>query len=199
MTHAPKRLIVFISGNGSNLQAILDATANGSLDARVVLVVSNRKSAYGLHRAEAAGVLTYYSPLKAYRDMGKTREDYDADLAMHIEEYDPELVVLAGWMHVFSPAFLNHFPNRVINLHPALPNTFAGTDAIERAFHAYQNGEISYSGCMAHYAVPEVDTGPIISQVIVPFKADDTIETFEARMHDAEHRLIVSAIRCALG
>jgi formyltetrahydrofolate-dependent phosphoribosylglycinamide formyltransferase len=201
MTTNPKskRLAVLISGNGSNLQAILNATAAGTLDARVVLVVSNRISAYGLKRAESAGVPTVYFPFKPYRDAGKSRVVFDSDLALRIAEYTPDLIVLAGWMHVLSPAFLNQFPGKVINLHPALPNTFAGTEAIERAFEAYQHGDISYSGCMMHYVVPEVDAGPVISQANVPFMEGDTLETFEARMHEAEHRLIVNAIRCALG
>ncbi len=198
MSNTPKRLVVFISGNGSNLQAILDATATGALDARVVLVVSNRKTAVGLQRAAQAGVRTLYFPLKPYRDAGRTREEYDADLAMAIAGYEPDLIVLAGWMHVFSPTFLNHFANKVINLHPALPGTFAGTEAIERAYDAYRKGEITRSGCMVHYAVPDVDTGPVITQAVVPFEAGDTLEAYEARMHEAEHRLIVSAVRRAL-
>ena len=195
----PKRLVVFISGNGSNLQAILDATASGTLNAQVVLVVSNRISAYGLKRAENAGVPTIYFPFKPYREAGKPREAYDADLAGRIAAYQPDLIVLAGWMHVLSPAFINRYPGKIINLHPALPNTFPGTDAIERAFEAHQRGEISQSGCMMHHVVPEVDAGPVIAQTVVPFNADDTLEDYEARMHAAEHQLIVSAIRSTLG
>ncbi len=195
----PKRLVVFISGNGSNLQAILDATANGTLNAQVVLVVSNRISAYGLKRAENAGVPTIYFPFKPYREAGKPREAYDADLAERIAAYQPDLIVLAGWMHVLSPAFINRYPGKIINLHPALPNTFPGTDAIERAFEAHLRGEIRQSGCMMHHVVPEVDAGPVISRTIVPFNADDTLEAYEARMHAAEHQLIVSAIRSTLG
>jgi formyltetrahydrofolate-dependent phosphoribosylglycinamide formyltransferase len=194
-----KRLVVFISGNGSNLQAILDATANGTLNAQVVLVVSNRISAYGLKRAESAGVPTLYFPLKPYREAGKSREAYDADLAERIAAYAPDLIVLAGWMHVLSPAFINRYPGKIINLHPALPNTFPGTDAIERAFEAHQRGEISQSGCMMHHVVPEVDAGPVIAQTVVPFQAGDTLEAYEARMHQAEHQLIVGAIRSTLG
>lgn len=195
----PKRLVVFISGNGSNLQAILDATANGTLNAQVVLVVSNRISAYGLKRAENAGVPTIYFPFKSYREAGKPREAYDADLAERIAAYQPDLIVLAGWMHVLSPAFINHYPGKIINLHPALPNTFPGTDAIERAFEAHQRGEIRQSGCMMHHVVPEVDAGPVIAQTVVPFQDGDTLETYEARMHEAEHLLIVQAIRTTLG
>jgi folate-dependent phosphoribosylglycinamide formyltransferase PurN len=102
---------------------------------------------------------------------------------------------MVGWMHVLSSVFLNQFPHQVINLHPALPDTFPGTDAIQRAYEAYRHGDISYSGCMVHYAVPEVDAGPVIVQQEVPIYPHDTLEQFEQRMHAAEHRLIVEAIR----
>lgn len=193
------RLAVFISGSGTNLQAILEAIAGGRLAAEVVLVVSNRKAAFGLTRARRAGAPTLYFPLKPYRQAQKSREAYDADLAEQVRAYQPDLIVLAGWMHVLSPAFLNHFPQRVINLHPALPGEFAGVGAIERAFEAYQRGEITHSGCMVHYTVPQVDAGPVIAQTIVPIFDDDTLETFEARMHAAEHRLIVEAVQIACG
>ena len=160
----------------------------------MVLVVSNRKAAYGLVRAERAGVPTLYFPLKPYRDAGLSREQYDADLAERVAAYKPDLIVLAGWMHILSPAFLDRFPNRVINLHPALPGMFPGTHAIERAFEAFRRGEITHSGCMVHYAVPEVDAGPVIVQAEVPINDTDTLETFEERMHTTEHRLIVEAI-----
>lgn len=193
------RLAIFISGSGTNLQAILDAIAGGRLAAEVALVVSNRKAAFGLTRARQAGTATLYFPLKPYRQAQKSREAYDADLAEQVRGYQPDLIVLAGWMHVLSPAFLNHFPQRVINLHPALPGEFAGVGAIERAFEAYQRGQITHSGCMVHYTVPQVDAGPVIAQTIVPIFDDDTLETFEARMHAAEHRLIVEAVQIACG
>lgn len=192
------RIVVLVSGSGSNLQAILDATERGALAAEVVLVVSNRRAAYGLVRAEAAGVATLYFPLKPYREAGRSREAYDAELAARVAAARPELVVLAGWMHVLSPAFLGVFPGRVINLHPALPGQFAGTQAIERAYAAFQLGEIEHSGCMVHYAVPEVDAGPVLAQEVVPILPDDSLADFAARMHAAEHRVIVAAIGRAL-
>jgi formyltetrahydrofolate-dependent phosphoribosylglycinamide formyltransferase len=191
------RLVVLVSGSGSNLQAILDALAAGQLAAQVVLVVANRKAAYGLVRAAQAGIPTCCLTLKPYLAAGHSRADYDAALADQIVPYQPDLVVLAGWMHILGPAFLERFPQRVINLHPALPGAFPGTDAIRRAYAAYRAGEIEHSGCMVHYAVPEVDAGPTIAQAVVPFAPDDTLEAFEARMHAAEHQLIVAAIRLA--
>ena len=105
------------------------------------------------------------------------------------------MIVLAGWMHVFSPAFLQHFPDQVINLHPALPGAFPGLHAIERAYDAYRRGEIAHSGCMIHYVIPEVDAGRVIAQAVVPIEPDDSLDAFEARMHAAEHRLIVEALQ----
>ncbi len=189
------RLVVLISGNGTNLQAILDACHQGELDAQVDLVVSNRKAAYGLARAEGAGVPTLYFPLKPYTDAGHAREVYDGDLAQRVLSYAPDVIVLAGWMHILSPAFLDCFPRRVINLHPALPGQFPGIDAIERTFEAYQRGEVASGGCMVHFVIPEIDAGAVIAQTVVPIQPGDTLDTFEARLHDAEHRLLIEAIK----
>jgi len=194
----PRTLVVLISGSGTNLQALVDAIERGDLHARIALVVSNRKDAYGLIRAQQVGIATAYFPLKPYASTGRSREAYDADLAALIRPYAPDLIVLAGWMHVLSPAFLDAFPRRVINLHPALPGTFPGVEAIHRAFEAFQKGEITHSGCMVHYAIPEVDAGAVIAQREVPFESGDTLESFEARMHAAEHTLIVEAAQRAL-
>lgn len=184
-----------ISGAGTNLQVLLDEQAKGELKSEIVLVVSNRKSAYGLERAKQAGIETLYAPLKPFLDAGKTREDYDADLAEKIRAYNPDLIVLAGWMHILSPAFLNHFQRQVINLHPALPGHFAGANAIERAYEAYQRGEIRYTGCMVHYVTPEVDVGDVIRQIVVVIQPKDTLEDLEKRMHQNEHYLILKAVK----
>ena len=189
------RLAVLISGNGSNLQAILDAIRMRVLDAQVVVVVSNRKAALGLERAAKAGVPTHYHPLKSYRDAGRSREEYDADLAEILKQYAPDYVVLAGWMHIFSNQFLRHFPYRVINLHPALPGKFPGAHAIEEAFAAFQRGEIKGTGVMVHLVPDEqVDRGPVLLTSEVPIYPTDTLETLENRVHQAEHRTLVQAI-----
>lgn len=194
-----KRIVVFISGSGTNLQAILDAIAHQQLDAEVALVVSNRKAAYGLIRADNAGISTLYFPLKPYLEDGRGRDAYDRDLAEKVKPYQPDLIILAGWMHILSATFLNHFPNKVINLHPALSGAFAGTEAIQRTFEAHQRGEVANGGCMVHYVVPEVDAGPVIGEIVVPILGGDTLALFEARLHEAEHKLIVEATRKALG
>lgn len=189
------RLIVLISGGGTNLQAIIDAIASQKLKAEIVLVVSNRKAAYGLQRAEKAGIETLCFPLKSFTQAGKSRSEYDAALAEKIKPYQPDLIVLAGWMHILSESFLDIYPNKVINLHPALPGTFPGIDAIRRAYDEAQTvDEIVLSGVMIHYVVPEVDAGDPIVQAEVPIMPNDTFERFEARMHAAEHQVIVKAI-----
>ena len=191
------RIVVLISGSGTNLQALIDAIESAVLNAEIVLVVSNRKAAYGLVRAEQAGIPTLYFPLKPYNDAGISRGVYDADLAGIVADSKPDLIVLAGWMHIFSPAFLSHFPRRVINLHPALAGTFPGAHGIEETFAAFQRGEVQHGGCMVHYAIPEVDAGAVIVQEVVPIHHGDTLEDFAERLHAAEHHIIVEAVwRC---
>jgi formyltetrahydrofolate-dependent phosphoribosylglycinamide formyltransferase len=189
------RIAVLISGNGSNLQAIIDAVRMKVLPAEIVVVVSNRKGAYGLARAAKAGIATCYHPLKTYSDTGRSRAEYDADLASLVQAYDPDWVVLAGWMHILSDAFLQHFPYRVVNLHPALPGQFPGSHAIAEAFAAYQQGAIKHTGCMVHLVPDEaVDAGPIIGTVDVPIYPTDSEETLANRMHQAEHTLLIQSL-----
>ena len=183
------KLVVLVSGNGSNLQAILDACATGTLDARVEAVISNRIGAFALDRASQSGVESFVvEPVR-----GEDRAASDARLARIVARYEPSVVVLAGWLRVLSPAFLDHF--KVINLHPALPGEFAGLHAIDRAFAAWQAGDIANSGVMVHW-VPDagVDSGPVIASQVVAFEDGDTLDVFEERMHAAEHELIVSAL-----
>lgn len=193
-----KRLAVLISGNGSNLQALIDAIAAGQLQVEIAVVVSNRRDAFGLARAERAGIPARYFPLKPYRDAGKTREVYDADLANEVAVFAPDLIVLAGWMHVLGSAFLDCFPGRVINLHPALPGQLAGMHSIQRAYEAHQRGEMTHTGVMVHLAVPEFDAGPTVAWAEVPIHEGDSLEDLEARVHATEHRLLVEAVRQCL-
>lgn len=188
------RVAVLVSGSGTNLQALIDAIDVGHLPCEIVVVVSNRKQAYGLQRATDANIPTEYFPLKPYKEADKSRDAYDADLAKLVKQYEPDLIVLAGWMHILSPAFLDEFPQRVINLHPALPNEFVGVNAIERAYEAAQDGEIDHSGVMVHYAIPEVDAGAVIIHAEVPILKTDTLDDFASRMHATEHQLIVHAV-----
>lgn len=193
----PTRIAVLVSGYGSNLQAIIDAVRDGRIpNAEVCLVVSNRKAAYAMERARAAGIPVEYFPLKPYRDAGKSREEYDADLAKLVQSYEPDWLVLAGWMHVLGMEFLRHFPNRVINLHPALPGQFPGTHAIQRAYHAFRQGEIAHTGLMVHLVPDEdVDAGPVILERRIPIYPEDSLENLEERVHSAEHEALVEALR----
>lgn len=188
----PTRLVVLISGNGSNLQAILDACASGELHAAVVTVISNKPDAYGLTRARNAGVEAVHFP----KLENESRRAYDARLHDYVTTKLPDYVVLAGWMRILSSDFLSSFPNRVINLHPALPGMFPGTHAIERAFEAYQRGEIDHTGVMVHLVPDEgVDNGPVLATEIVPIHAEDTLESFEARVHEVEHQVLVKVLK----
>ncbi len=185
-------LVVLISGNGSNLQAILDACTSGDLPARVAAVISNQPDAFGLERARRANAPALAKPKPKAQD----RREYDSELADLVASYQPDWVVLAGWMRILSANFLNRFPNHVVNLHPALPGTFPGTHAIERAFDAYRRGEIEHTGVMVHLVPDEgVDSGPVLAQEIVPINSDDTLETLEARIHATEHRLLVNTLK----
>ncbi len=191
----PPKLAVLISGSGSNLQAIIDAVQTGLLQARIAVVVSNRKAAFGLERAEQAGIPTRYHPLKPYRDAGKERADYDADLAALLAEFTPDWVVLAGWMHIFSDAFLQHYPQRIVNLHPALPGQFPGAHAIDDALAAFQQGEVDHTGVMVHLVPDErVDEGPVLATRVVPIRPGDTHDTLAARIHAVEHDLLVTTL-----
>lgn len=185
------RLVVLVSGSGSNLQAVLDACADGTLAGQVVAVVANRADAFGLQRAASAGVpTTVVTPLP-----GEPRPEYDARLAASVLEAAPDLVVLAGWMRLLSMQFLRHFPGRVVNLHPALPGELPGTHAIERAYEEFRAGTRTRTGVMVHLVPDEgVDDGPVLATAEVAITAADTLDSLAARIHATEHRLLVAAL-----
>jgi formyltetrahydrofolate-dependent phosphoribosylglycinamide formyltransferase len=188
-----------VSGSGTNLQAILDATGQSkavahdkteqlSLDAEVVLVISNSADAYALQRAEDAGVSTSVMPHR-----GRDRAEYDRELAYEASIAGADLVVLAGWNRLLTDDFLAH--HRVINLHPAKPGAFPGLGAIEAAFAAWERGEIESGGVMVHYVPDEgVDDGPVITWEEIRFSTGETLAKYEARVHQVEHRLLVESI-----
>lgn len=189
---ALKRLVVLISGSGTNLQAILDACAAGELAAHVAAVVSNVGDAYGLERARRAGVATHVLIKRKAQD----RREYDAALAALVKPYDPDFIVLAGWMRILTSAFIAQFPDRIVNLHPALPGTFPGVNAIERALDAYNAGAVRETGVMVHRVPDEgVDSGPVLAQAVIPIVPGDTVESLSARVHTVEHRLLVDTLR----
>jgi phosphoribosylglycinamide formyltransferase 1 len=186
------RLVVLASGNGSNLQAVLDACRTQELSAQVVAVVTNRPDAYALTRASEAGVPAVHVAPHA----GEDRGDYDARLADVVAGFGPDLIVLAGWMRILTMSFLGWFPERVVNLHPALPGELPGTRAIERAWQEAMAGERTETGVMVHLVPDEgVDDGPVLAAASVPIRPDDTLDTFAARVHATEHRLLVDTLR----
>ena len=191
------RLVVLASGNGTNLQAIIDAcdaTINTvqQLDAQVVGVVSDKHEAFALNRAQCHYVETAVVAAKLH----ETRQQYDARLAQIVGSWQPHIVVLAGFMRVLSNSFLSQFPNQVINIHPALPGELPGTRAIERAFTEFTNGSRRETGVMVHFVPDEgVDNGPVIAQQIVPIHVADTLSSLEARVHATEHALVIDALQ----
>jgi len=189
------RIVVLASGGGTNCQALIDACATDTLDARVVAVVTNKADAGVVDRARLAGI-----PCEVVVHRGQDPEQRrraDRELIEVVARHAPDLVVLAGWMRILGAEVGAAFP--MINLHPAKPGEFPGIRAIERAHEAWLAGEITESGVMVHWVPDEgVDVGPVILTEPVPFEAGDTIESFASRMHAVEHRLIVAASARAL-
>ena len=194
-----KRLTVLVSGNGSNLQALIDACAENLLPAQVGLVVSSDAAAYGLQRARRHGIPAEALSWSDHRAAGGKRTAYDRRLARCVAASRPDLVVLAGWMRILTRAFLDPFSGKVVNLHPALPGAFPGLHAIERAYAAWRAGAIRETGAMVHWVPDEgVDTGPVIRVVRMSFREGETLEGLTARMHAAEHGLLVQAVAAVL-
>ncbi|KAI1025951.1 hypothetical protein LB503_006964 [Fusarium chuoi] len=205
---SPCRILVMASGFGSNFQALIDAISTGSLpNSRIISLIVNRRNAHATVRAEKAGIPWQYFNLISHGFLGKGESDeqkvaegrrkYDAALAEKILSADekPELIVLAGWMHVFSTAFLDPIQKaglNVINLHPALPGEFDGANAIERAYDEFKAGRLTRSGIMAHYVIAEVDRGTPILVKEIEWKGED-LEQYKEKVHSHEHELIVNA------
>lgn len=186
-----RRLVVLASGSGSNLQAVLQACSVGIIDARVVGVVSNRIDAYALVRADDAGIDTELVELLA----DERRSDYDTRLAAVVSSFEPDWVVLAGWMRLLTMNFLAHFSERVVNLHPALPGQLPGTRAIERAWDEARSGHRVSSGVMIHLVPDEgVDDGPVLAVREIPIDTSGTLETFADTVHATEHALLVETL-----
>jgi phosphoribosylglycinamide formyltransferase-1 len=175
------KLGVLISGSGTNLQAIIDRIEEGTLDATVEIVVSSRPDAYGLKRAERHGIQTLTLSKQIYADPMVADEIIAAELKRHGVEY----VVMAGYMRMVHAPILVSYPNRVVNLHPALLPSFKGAHAIQDAFDA----GVKVTGITVHFANAEYDKGPIIAQKAVRVKEGDTVDDLEARIHKAEHKL----------
>jgi phosphoribosylglycinamide formyltransferase 1 len=184
------RLAVLISGRGSNLQAIIDAISDGRLRAQIALVVSNVRGAQGLARAQVASIPTAVLPHRQW----PTRQEYDTALAETIRQQDVDLVCLAGFMRLLSPAFIDAFPNRILNIHPSLLPSFPGLDAQRQAFEY----GAQVTGVTVHLVDAQLDAGPIVMQAAVPVLPADTLETLTDRILAEEHRVYPAAIRRVL-
>jgi phosphoribosylglycinamide formyltransferase 1 len=183
----PLKLGVLISGSGSNLQSIIDNIEKGALTAVIKVVISNNHRAFGLTRAKKHGLPV--AVLK-HEDF-KTREDFDTELIRILKSNEIDLVVLAGFMRILTPAVLKSFPHKIINIHPALLPSFPGIHGQKNAFEY----GVKFSGCTVHFIDEGVDTGPIIIQSVVPVFQDDTEETLAARILKEEHRIYPQAIQ----
>ena len=175
------RILVLISGSGSNLQAIIDHSSKGAIQGEVVAVISNRADAYGLTRAENAGIAHQVVDHKAFAD----RESYDAALQEAIDSYQPDLVVLAGFMRILTPGFVNHYAGRMLNIHPSLLPKYQGLNTHQRAI---DNGDTEH-GVSVHFVTEELDGGPVVLQAKVPVFPEDDADDLAEKVHEQEHRI----------
>jgi phosphoribosylglycinamide formyltransferase-1 len=181
-----KRVAVLISGSGSNLQALIDACAKHDMQAEIVTVISNKADAFGLNRAQKAGIPTTVISHKDYKD----RATFDAALHDVLIASKAEIVCLAGFMRVLTAEFVSKWEGRMINIHPSLLPAFKGMHTHEAAI---EQG-VKIHGCSVHYVVPEMDSGPIIIQAALSVLPDDTAETLGARVLKAEHQIYPYAL-----
>jgi len=178
-----KRVVILISGRGSNLQSILDA----KLDAQIAAVISNNPAARGIDIARSAGVDTAVIDHRAFPD----RASFEAVLADKVDSYRPDLLVLAGFMRILTEGFIKRFSNRIMNIHPSLLPAFPGVDTHRRALHE----GVRIHGCTVHFVTPDLDHGPIVVQAAVPVLPGDDEDRLAARVLEQEHRIYPEAIR----
>lgn len=184
-----KKLAVLLSGRGSNFEAIARAVREGKIDAEIAVVISNRPDARGLERAREMGIPSLCVPSR-----GVTREEYDEKLIEELRRHNPDLICLAGFMRLLSPAFIAAFRGRILNIHPSLLPAFPGLDAQRQAF---EHG-VRFTGCTVHFVDEGLDSGPIVMQAAVPVRDDDTVETLTERILEAEHATYPRAIALVL-
>lgn len=179
MSNTPLNIVVLISGSGSNLQAMIDAIAAQTLHANIAAVISNRPGVKGLERAEAAGIRAEALDHKTY----ESRESFDQALMQTIDQYQPELVVLAGFMRILTDDFVAHYSGRMLNIHPSLLPEFRGLNTHQRALEA---GVLKH-GVSIHYVSNELDGGPLVLQAVIDVDEGDTAETLQQKVHQQEH------------
>jgi phosphoribosylglycinamide formyltransferase-1 len=181
------KLVILISGRGSNMRSIMAAQAAGDLNAEIVAVISNRPNAAGIESAAEAGISTAIVDHKAY----DSREAFDTALAKEIDAYEPDYVILAGFMRILTADFVNHYQHRLLNIHPSLLPKYKGLNTHQRAIDA---GDEEH-GASVHFVTPELDDGPVILQAKVPILEGDTADTLAARVLEQEHLLYPAAIK----
>jgi phosphoribosylglycinamide formyltransferase 1 len=182
------RVVVLISGRGSNLEALVRSIKVWKEPIKIVAVVSDKSSAGGLEFARSEGVPTVVVPRLSKE---RSSQEFNTALADAVESFAPDLIVLAGFMRVVLPEFISRFPNKIINIHPALLPSFRGLHGQAQALAA----GVKFAGCTVHYVTPEVDAGPIIAQAVVPVMPEDTEETLSARILKKEHQLLPMVVR----
>ena len=180
-------VVVLLSGTGSNLQALIDSDDVKASPANIRAVISNRADAYGLQRAKDAGIDTRVLDHKAFEG----REAFDAALIEVIDEFKPQLVVLAGFMRILSADFVRHYQGRLLNIHPSLLPKYKGLHTHQRALEA-GDGE---HGCSVHFVTEELDGGPLVVQAVIPVESDDSPHSLAQRVHAQEHRIYPMAVR----
>jgi phosphoribosylglycinamide formyltransferase-1 len=186
MAHSSTRIAVLISGEGSNLQALIDAARTNALGAEIVAVVSNRRSARGLERARSAGISALYLGAPS----GGDRTRYDAELAALLAPHEPDLIVLAGFMRILGPEFIERFAGRLLNIHPSLLPSYRGLDTHRRVLEAKEH----WHGATVHFVTAELDAGPSIIQYRLAVRPADTVDSLTQRVHVGEHIILPRAV-----
>ncbi len=181
------KIVVLISGGGSNLQAIIDNIEAGNIKAEIAAVISNRADAFGLERAEKAGIDNHVLDHTVFN----SRESFDQSLSQIIDSYEPDLIVLAGFMRILSDDFVENFHAKMINIHPSLLPKYKGLNTHQRAL---KNND-SQHGASVHFVIPELDAGTIIIQGVVPVKTNDTEDELQQRVHKVEHQIYPQAVK----
>lgn len=180
-------IVVLISGSGSNLQALIDQSLSGHLDIDIKAVISNKADAYGLTRAEQAGIPTHHLNHKEF----DSRELFDATLQNCIDQYQPQLIVLAGFMRILSEGFTRHYQGKMLNIHPSLLPKYKGLNTHQRAIEA---GE-AFHGVSVHFVSAELDAGAVIVQAKTPIEANETVDTLSQKVHKLEHIIYPLAVK----
>jgi phosphoribosylglycinamide formyltransferase-1 len=182
-----KSIVVLVSGNGSNLQAIIDACNSQISGGRVTAVFSNKANVFALERAEKAGSAAHFLDPKAF----DTRDAFDQELMKQIDEYQPDVIVLAGYMRILSSEFVRHYMGRMINIHPSLLPKYPGLNTYQRAIHA---GDEEH-GTSVHFVTEQLDGGPVILQAKVPIFDEDTVEKLTERVQTQEHKIYPMVVK----